>query len=209
MTKRPTQYKDEALEILKNGKWSDAIVVTLIMLGISVGISFVPFIGSIVGILIGGPLAYGFSVYFLNLSRGEHTEIGQIFDGFKRFVDCLLAYIVMMIVIVIGFILLIVPGIIAALALSQTFRIMKDDPTIKPVDALMKSHEMMKGHRMDYFILMLSFIGWALLCILTAGLGFLVLMPYATTALTLFYNDLAGHQSAEITELASHLDPKY
>lgn len=205
MTKTPTQYKDQALEILKNNKWSDSIVVTLIMFVISGGISVIPILGSIGGFIIGGPIAFGFAAYFLNVSRGEHSEIGQLFDGFKRFVDCLIAYIVMMIIVLIGFVLLIVPGIIAAIALSQTFRIMKDDPTIKPMDALSKSHEMMKGHRMDYFILILSFIGWALLCILTLGLGFLALVPYMNTATSLFYNDLSSHQSIEIEELASHI----
>ena len=206
ITKTPTQYKDEALAILKNGKWQDAILVTLVMFAISVGISIIPILGTIGSWVIGGPLAFGFAAYFINLTRGQHTEIGQLFDGFKRFVDCFIAYLVMMIIVVIGFILLIVPGIIAAIALSQTFRIMKDDPTIKPIDALQKSHEMMKGHRMDYFILGLSFIGWAILCLLTLGLGFLVLVPYANTAMTLFYNDLAQHEPAEIKELASHLD---
>ena len=206
MIRTNTQYKDEALSILKNNNWSEAILITVLMMVISVGLSLIPFgLGSL---LLGGPLAFGYTAYFINLSRGEHKEVGQLFDGFKRFAECLVAQLVMGIIIVVGVLLLIVPGIIAGIALSQTYRIMKDDPTIGAIDALSKSHEMMKGHRMEYFILGLSFIGWALLCLLTLGLGFFVLIPYANTAMTLFYNDLANHQSGEIAELASHLDTK-
>lgn len=207
MTKTPTQYKDQALAILKNNNWGEAIVVSLLMIVLTGGLSMIPLLGQIGSILLGGALTYGFNSYFVNLTRNEPKEIGNLFDGFKdgRFVETLIAYILMMIIIVIGTLLLIVPGIIAAIALSQTFRIMKDDPSIKGIDALKKSHEMMTGHRMDYFILGLSFIGWALLCLLTVGLGFFVLAPYISTSTTLFYNDLAGQEASEVQELASHL----
>jgi uncharacterized membrane protein len=206
VTKTPTQYKDEALAILKNNNWGEAIVVFFIYIAIVAGCSFVPFIGQIASFVIGGPLAYGLASYFLNLSREEPKEFKNLFEGFDRFVDTFVANLLIGLIVGIGVVLLIVPGIIAAIALSQTFRIMRDDPNIKGVDAMQKSHEMMKGHRMDYFILGLSFIGWALLCILTAGLGFFVLAPYMNTAMTLFYNDLAGKESSELGELASHLE---
>ncbi|KUH45897.1 hypothetical protein M2E15_3170 [Bacillus mycoides] len=39
----------------------------------------------------------------------------------------------------------------------------------------------MKGHKLDLFLLWLSFIGWAILAILTLGIGFLWLSPYVGT----------------------------
>jgi uncharacterized membrane protein len=49
---------------------------------------------------------------------------------------------------------------------------------------------MMKGHKMDLFLLWLSFIGWMLLSLLSVGLGFLLLMPYMQTTFAHFYEDL-------------------
>lgn len=201
MTKTPTAYKNQALEILNNDNWGEAIGVTFLGGLITAAAGIIPF-GSI---LIGGPITLGITIYFLNITRGNHKELNQIFDGFKDFGNAALAMFLVGLTVVIGTVLLIIPGIIAALALSQTFRILKDNKGISAIDAMSKSHELMKGHRMDLFILYLSFIGWALLCILTCFLGFIVLMPYVQTATTLFYNDLVNNPSVEITELASHL----
>ncbi|MDO7206189.1 DUF975 family protein [Paraclostridium bifermentans] len=46
---------------------------------------------------------------------------------------------------------------------------------------------MMKGHKFDYFVLELSFIGWSILCVLSLGIGFLWLVPYFEITLTNFY----------------------
>ena len=54
---------------------------------------------------------------------------------------------------------------------------------------------MNKGERFIYYItiqlkFLLSFIGWFFLCLLTVGLGFLLLIPYMSTAMAHFYEDL-------------------
>ena len=49
---------------------------------------------------------------------------------------------------------------------------------------------MMNGHKMDFFCLQLRFIGWALLCVITCGIGFLWLAPYMTAASLNFYRQL-------------------
>ena len=57
-------------------------------------------------------------------------------------------------------------------------------------DLLKKSEEMMKGHKMDYFLLQLSFIGWMLLAIPTFGLIMIWVGPYMSVAQAKFLNDL-------------------
>ncbi|MEG0306630.1 MAG: DUF975 family protein [Clostridium sp.] len=52
------------------------------------------------------------------------------------------------------------------------------------------SFKMMRGNVWGLFVLQLSFIGWALLCILTFGIGFLWLIPYTNTTLFNFYNEI-------------------
>jgi uncharacterized membrane protein len=82
---------------------------------------------------------------------------------------------------------------------------MKDNPTMGITEAMQKSHEMMKGHRGDYFLFNLSFIGWAFLCIFTLGLGFLILAPYVSTSNAIYYNYLVGYQDKQIDEIGSEL----
>ena len=43
---------------------------------------------------------------------------------------------------------------------------------------------------MQYFLLILSFIGWAILALIPAGLGFIGLIPYMYTAQAAFYEEL-------------------
>jgi uncharacterized membrane protein len=55
----------------------------------------------------------------------------------------------------------------------------------------------MKGNKWKYFCLQWRFFGWALLCVLTLGIGFLWLQPYMMTSSARFYEDLKqGQQGA-------------
>lgn len=53
---------------------------------------------------------------------------------------------------------------------------------------------MMKGYKMKLFLLDLSFIGWAILALLTLGLGVILLEPYMLTARAVFYEELKAER---------------
>ena len=107
----------------------------------------------------------------------------------------------MMIFVILWALLLIIPGIIAAISYSQTLFIMVDDPNIGPMEAIDKSKAMMDGYKMKYFTLSLRILGLGLLCILTLGIGFFFLMPYAEVLYAAFYSDLKGDVLEEKIEL--------
>jgi len=58
------------------------------------------------------------------------------------------------------------------------------------MEVITKSKEMMNGHKMDYFVLVLSFFGWAILGILTLGILYLWLTLYMNVTFANFYNSL-------------------
>ena len=199
-------YKNRALANLE-GKWGTAAILSLIYFALSEGISFVVTTpmgnGTAISYSTQGiwellclPLGWGFTVYFLNLIRNEDIKYERLFDGYKDFVRVFLAMFLVLLVVVIGTILFIVPGIILALMFSQTEYILKDDKEISAVDALMKSMKMMEGHKMELFWLMLSFIGWFLLSCLTLCIGFLFLAPYFNTTMAHYYEDLKAENAA-------------
>ena len=101
----------------------------------------------------------------------------------------------MAVFILLWMLLLIIPGIIAALAYSQTFYILAEDESIGAMDALKKSKEMMNGYKWKYFCLSLRFLGWVLLCILTLGIGFLWLAPYVEVSYAHFYEELKNQNA--------------
>lgn len=171
-----------------SGRWGLAVPAYLVFILVSGFLGLIP----ILPLILSGPFSLGVAMFCLRLARDEHAEIGNIFDGFKNFGTALAAYIVMMILVALGFLFFIVPGIILALGLSQTFYIIADNPEVEPIEALKQSWEMMKGHKMDFFILGLRFIPWLLLCLLTLGIGIFWLAPYAGVTFAKFYDRLSG-----------------
>ena len=67
---------------------------------------------------------------------------------------------------------------IKTLSYSMTPYILTDNPAIGYERALKLSMAMTDGHKWRMFVLYLSFIGWALLALLTFGIGFIFLNPY-------------------------------
>ena len=146
-------------------------------------------------LIVSGPIMFGMSSAFLALADNQRPSVSTLFIGFNRFGTTFLLYVLMMIFVYLWMLLLIIPGIIAALRYSQAYYILRDNPEISALEAIRRSKEMMKGHKGRLFMLYLSFIGWWLLGILTLGIGFLWLCPYVYTAQAHFYLDLSNRST--------------
>ena len=72
----------------------------------------------------------------------------------------------------------------------MTLYLVAENPELSVTKALKISKEITKGHKMDLFILDLSFIGWEFLCLFTAGIGYLWLVPYINMTKTNAYHAL-------------------
>lgn len=185
-----------ARESLKD-KWGIAIA-TFLIYALIIGIvelssETYPFVDLIL-LLISGPLSLGVSKFTINISRNQEARIEQLFDGFTNFKTSLGAYLLTVLFTLLWTLLLIIPGIIAALSYSMTFYIIADDDSIGAMDAIDKSKKMMYGHKWKYFRLLLRIFGLALLCILTLGIGYLWLFPYAQVCTAKFYEDIKEPQ---------------
>ena len=175
------------------GRWGLAIGVMVVQIAINIAASIIPFgVGGVISFLIAGPFAIGLAIFFLSISRGGDSRFSMLFDGFSRFGTALGAYFFMGLFVLLWCLLLIIPGIIAAYSYSMTFYIVAEDPSVGALDAITRSKEMMRGKKWKFFCLNMRFIGWALLCVLTCGIGFLWLMPYISTSCARFYDDVRG-----------------
>lgn len=178
-----------ARESLKE-KWGLAIGTFLIYSLITGAAGSIGASGSIISLLIGGPFMLGAATFSLSISRGKEARLEQIFQGFNYFTTAFVAYLLMVVFVILWMLLLIIPGIIAALSYSMTFYILSDEPTLKAQDALKKSKAMMEGYKLKLFYLCLRFFLLALLCILTLGIGFLWLIPFIHITMAKFYDDI-------------------
>ncbi len=179
----------QARDALK-GRWGLAIGVNVIYYIITLAVGIIPKTEGLLGIVVGAPLMVGIAGFSLSIARKQEATISQLFDGIKKFWTCLGTYLLATIFIILWMLLLIIPGIMAALSYAMIYYILAEDDSIGPLKALAKSKEMMRGNRWKLFCLGLRFIGWAILCLLTLGIGFLWLIPYFYVSSARFYDDI-------------------
>ena len=108
----------------------------------------------------------------------------------EHWVNAILVSLVAGVFTGLGYVLLVIPGIIIALGLSFYKEVLVDNPELSVMDVIKKAWNLTNGHKMELFVFGLSFLGWAILALFTLGIGYIWLYPYMTIALTLAYEEL-------------------
>ena len=140
--------------------------------------------------IVCGIATIAYKKYVLNFTRDGKCEFKDIIDCLKaKWLNIFLAELVMGILIGLASLLFVIPGIILALAYTMVPYLVVDTE-LGAIDTLKKSREMMKGYKGDYFVFMLSFIGWGLLAGLTFGILLIWLAPYMEVAEAIYYDKL-------------------
>ena len=178
------------------GNWTNAVLATLVFTLIVAAAGSIPF----AGLLVVCPLEFGYMLCFLRLVRGEDSSemVGDQFNVFSKYGRTLGTSLLMTLYILLWCLLFVIPGIIMSYAYAMTPYIRNDRPDLDASDCIHESRVMMKGYKWKLFCLDLSFIGWALLCILTLGIGFLWLQPYIEASHAKFYDELKARRSQPV-----------
>lgn len=204
-----TNYKNRALSALEN-KWGNFVAITFVY-GFIIGITQIlsggkdsPAILHLIGLvlfILALPLTWGYQTLFLGAVRGGDATAKDMFEGYNKelFSRVLTTTLLYYVYVFLWSLLLLIPGCIKAYSYAMTPYILKDNPEMKNNAAIEESMRMMDGHKLELFLLDLSFIGWALLSLLTCGIGFLWLTPYMNMARVNFYEDLKK-ASVEVKE---------
>ena len=160
------------------------VAVNLILVSVSFGFLSVLFSGLVT------VTAAGFYVHCWReapISIGD--AISASFDeGFLRKIGGMLW---MQLKVFLWSLLFLIPGIVKSLSYALTPYILNEYPGVPAMDASKVSEKMMRGHRGDYFIMELSFLGWSLLSVLTAGILHVVYVgPYMELTKAGIYEEL-------------------
>ena len=204
--KTPYQYRAQAREALRN-QWGDAAIVSLIILFIAIAISTPSVITSLKGSEWGSsittllsvlvlPLQYAFYISLLDRVRSNETNIMNFTITYARqHAYANMRFLVAgLLIMILSSLLAVVTLGIGAIILSYAYGmvpyLLHDYPELTPREAMKISREMMRGQKWNLFVLDLTFIGWILLALCTAGVGMLFVQPYMLTARAAFYDDL-------------------
>ncbi len=162
-----------------------------------IGISAILLLINVIRMLIGATISLGLVKYNLELIDRKSPDLGTLFGCTNMFGKALGLRIVVGIFISLWSLLLIIPGIVKTYSYFMAGFIMEENPEIGIMEAIRVSRKMMDGHKWELFCLELSFIGWALLCVVTCGIGLLWLTPYINASVTAFYDEIS-RQSFEV-----------
>ena len=144
---------------------------------------------NIVVICVSAYIQLGLAVYCIGLYKGDEVNYVTIFSRFKG-LKPIVFILILSVVILLGFILLIIPGIILSLMYSQVFYILADDPDIGAIEAFNKSEKMMRGHKWQLFMLNLEAALYIFAGIFTLFIWWAWLIPRYSVAIAGFYEEL-------------------
>lgn len=152
--------------------------------------SFITFIVSLVVEFLLVPLQIGLNGYMMGFVQNDTFNRDAIFAPYDDTFKIIGAYILMSFVIMIGFIFFIIPGIYLAFSYALVPYLLVTNKDLSITETLELSRKMMNGHKLDLFVLGISFLGWMLLVPCTFGIILIWLYPYMMTATTKFFVDI-------------------
>lgn len=180
------------------GKIGILFVITLLVGLIGGALNAIPVVGSIASLVLSPALVLSLVRVYLNIIKDiKQPEVSDAFSGFD---DFLAAFKVQLLVAVYTFLwslLFIIPGIIKGLSYSMSMYILAENKGMSARECIERSKQMTEGHKMELFILGLSFFGWALLGALTLGILYIWLTPYMQATYANAYNLLRGTPAQE------------
>jgi uncharacterized membrane protein len=184
--------KSEAKAAMKvNTRWLMLFLVLLIFGAITGASSFV--LG-----LIGLPLFLAVIRISYDVLQNKDVDFNKMFEPYKdlnKAINAALLQLIVSFIIAIGYALLVVPGIYLQARFGFAIYAMEKDPTLSITDAMKKSSTLMQGHKMEYFVFLLSFIGWFIVVGLTFGIASIYVLPYVQLSTANFYRHLTGEQN--------------
>lgn len=157
----------------------------------------VPYLGGCVMFIIGGAIQVGVNRAILGMIAGRTPTVEMMFGGFDRFAQAFLAQLVVAILVGIGVVLLIVPGIILAI-MWMFVNLVLAETELDFWEAMKRSADLTAGYRWNLFFLCLANVVVCILGLLACGLGILVAYPVVYTSVALAYRFLQARQGVKL-----------
>lgn len=189
------EIKAQAKEQLR-GKVGMFFLVSLIVYAISFALAFIPIVGVIGTYIIMPPLSVGMIMIYLDVTYGDNVDIATLFKGFNMLGKSIALFLLILLFTMLWSLLFVIPGIIKGYSYSMAFYILAENPDMTAREALNESKLIMNGHKMDFFVLQLSFILWMLLITVTFGIAAIYVQPYMQLTMTNFYHNIKRQPAA-------------
>ena len=162
-----------------------------VLVGSAIYIAVAAILLAAVYFILGSVIEVGYARFNLDLLDRKEAKLESLFTYFYNWKTTAATRFIVGLRTILWTFLFIIPGIIAAYSYAMTGYILAEHPDLTATEAVERSKEIMSGNRFRLFCLQLSFIGWAILCSFTLGIGNLWLTPYKRAAITAFYREIS------------------
>lgn len=143
------------------------------------------------------PIDYGAKYVQLKAVRREKFDVKEVFDGFKNYLNVILASLLASSIVIIGLIFLIIPGIVFACRLAFVPYLVMDKK-LDPVKAVEESWRITKGYGGEIF-------GMAILAFFIGVAGFLCLFVGVIFSIIWISSTFAAMYQAVIQERGEYI----
>jgi uncharacterized membrane protein len=144
----------------------------------------------LLGFLLSAWMTCGYTKLALSYERGQKLPFGELFTQWKYYWRVLGATFLLGLIVGIGFVLLIVPGIYLALRFQFTVQLIIDKD-LGIMEAMRQSTKLTEGKKMALFGFDLTMFGVILLGAICLGVGIFVSMPVVWLASVFMYRRLS------------------
>jgi len=155
---------------------------------------------AMVPIIIQGPLIAGFHIFCIKKMLGRRAEFADLFTGFNFFIPTLVASLLIALLVSIGTLFCLIPGLVVAAMFKFTYLFIVD----KRMDfwpAMQASHAVVKNDYFGFTMFMLLMILVDLLGVLCFIIGILVAVPVTIAAITVAYREIVGFEQRTVDSL--------
>jgi len=143
------------------------------------------------GLLLGGPVITGYYIVSQLISHDRHVELPDFFKSFDKFTPLLILNLLIVLVVFIGLLLLIIPGIYFAVSyLFAHFFVWYYD--VDPSEAIRLSRKTVSGNFGQILLLCLVLGGINLIGVLAFGVGILLTLPFTYCVIYAAFDDIIG-----------------
>lgn len=197
------EIKEWSKEKIKGNLWNILVGLLIIMavsFVFSFGLGFIQaifgndsFITSIVSIVVEVlliPLGIGLYSYLVEFINNDNFDKNLLFEPYERTVNVIGASLLVSLLVMVGCICFFIPGVYLAFSYAMVPYLLATRKDLTVTETLELSRKMMNGHKFDYFVLSISFVGWVILAPFTLGILLIWLYPYMMTATTKFFMDI-------------------
>ena len=154
-------------------------------------LGLIVFSNPVSGLLLGGPFMASYFHMVHLASRDQQIEFSDFFKGFDKAFELIKLSLLIFVVVLLGFILLILPGIYFAVSYVFAYLFVwfydKD-----PAEAIRLSRKTVSGNFGQIFLLFLILAGINLLGIMAFGVGILLTMPFSFCVVYAAFDDIIG-----------------